>query len=170
MSHTAAQKLKTIQYAEEHGNRPFARHFGVSESCVRLWRKTNISLCLKVKKQTGVQIHLFLAWKKNSLTLWVIDVPLEWALLHQKLGYLPCLSWTRVGSNIQTFLILRHLLVGATDSWPDIIYQSAVGQQLPIGCQGIMRINCWIINALLLTSVKFTITIFLALAMWTKHQ
>ena len=43
MSHTAAQKLKIIQYAEEHGNRPAARHFGVSESCVRLWRKKHCS-------------------------------------------------------------------------------------------------------------------------------
>ena len=127
-------------------------------------------LCLWAKKQTGVLIHLFLTWKKNSLTLWVIDVPLEWALSHQKLGYLPCLSWISIGSNMQTFLILKHLLVGATDSWPDIIYQSAVGQQLPKGCQGIMMPNCWIINALLLTSVKFTITIFHALAMRTKHQ
>ena len=51
MSHTAAQKLKIIQYAEEHGNRPAARHFGVSESCVRLWRKTKISLSAMPKSK-----------------------------------------------------------------------------------------------------------------------
>ena len=51
MSHTAAQKLKIIQYAKEHGNRPAARHLEVSESCVRLWRKTKISLSAMPKSK-----------------------------------------------------------------------------------------------------------------------
>ena len=49
MSHTVAQKLKIIQYAEEHGNRPATRHFGVSESCVRLWTITKIYLSVMPK-------------------------------------------------------------------------------------------------------------------------
>ena len=51
MSHTAVQKLKIIQYAEEHGNRPAARHFGVARSCIRLWRKTKLSLSAMPKSK-----------------------------------------------------------------------------------------------------------------------
>ncbi|KAM7441280.1 hypothetical protein ABFA07_009680 [Porites harrisoni] len=39
-SYTTSEKLKIIQFAEEHGNRAAQREFGIAESNVRLWRKS----------------------------------------------------------------------------------------------------------------------------------
>ena len=38
------EKLKIIQFAEEHGNRAAQREFGIAESNVRLWRKSKENL------------------------------------------------------------------------------------------------------------------------------
>ena len=39
-SYTVSDKLRIIHFAEENGNRAAEREFGVSESNVRLWRKS----------------------------------------------------------------------------------------------------------------------------------
>ena len=39
-SYTVSDKLRIIQFAEQHGNRAAEREFGVSESNVRLWQKS----------------------------------------------------------------------------------------------------------------------------------
>lgn len=43
-SYTVSDKLKIIQFAEQNGNRAAEREFGVSESNVRLWRKSKENL------------------------------------------------------------------------------------------------------------------------------
>ena len=43
-SYTTSEKLKIIQFAEEHGNRAAQREFGIAESNVRLWRKSKENL------------------------------------------------------------------------------------------------------------------------------
>ena len=42
-SYTVSDKLRIIQFAEQNGNRAAEREFGVSESNVRLWRKSKDS-------------------------------------------------------------------------------------------------------------------------------
>ena len=41
---TVSDKLRIIQFAEQNGNRAKEREFGVSESNVRLWRKSKENL------------------------------------------------------------------------------------------------------------------------------
>ena len=43
-SYTVSDKLRIIRFAEQHGNRAAKREFGVSESNVRLWRKSKENL------------------------------------------------------------------------------------------------------------------------------
>lgn len=43
-SYTVSDKLRIIQFAEQDGNRAAKREFGVSESNVRLWRKSKENL------------------------------------------------------------------------------------------------------------------------------
>ena len=43
-SYTVSDKLRIIQFAEQNGNRATEREFGVSESNVRLWRKSKENL------------------------------------------------------------------------------------------------------------------------------
>ena len=43
-SYTVSDKLRIVNFAEQHGNRAAEREFGVSESNVRLWRKTKENL------------------------------------------------------------------------------------------------------------------------------
>ena len=43
-SYTVSDKLRIIHFAEENGNRAAEREFGVSESNVRLWRKSKGNL------------------------------------------------------------------------------------------------------------------------------
>jgi len=38
-SYTVSDKLRFLNFAEQHGNHAAEREFGVSESNVRLWRK-----------------------------------------------------------------------------------------------------------------------------------
>ena len=43
-SYTVSDKLQIINFAEQHGNRAAEREFGVSESNIRLWRRTKENL------------------------------------------------------------------------------------------------------------------------------
>ena len=43
-SYTVSDKLRIIQFAEQNGSRAAEREFGVSESNVRLWRKSKENL------------------------------------------------------------------------------------------------------------------------------
>ena len=43
-SYTLSDKLRIINFVEQHGNRAVKREFGVSESNVRLWRRTKENL------------------------------------------------------------------------------------------------------------------------------
>ena len=43
-SYTVFDKLRIIQFAEQHGNRAAERESGVSKSNVRLWRKSKENL------------------------------------------------------------------------------------------------------------------------------
>ena len=43
-SYTTSEKLKIIQFAKEHGNRAAQQEFGIPESNVRLWRKSQKNL------------------------------------------------------------------------------------------------------------------------------
>ena len=43
-SYTVSDKLRIIQFAEQHGNHAAKHEFGVSESNVRLWRKSKENL------------------------------------------------------------------------------------------------------------------------------
>ena len=43
-SYTVSDKLRIINFAEQHGNRAAEQEFGVSESNVRLWRRTKENL------------------------------------------------------------------------------------------------------------------------------
>lgn len=43
-SYTTAEKLKVIQFAEQHGNRSAQRQFGIAESNIRLWRRSKENL------------------------------------------------------------------------------------------------------------------------------
>ena len=54
-SYTVSEKLRIIQFAEQHGNRAAEREFGVSESNVRLWRKSkeNLEKMPRLKRGTS---------------------------------------------------------------------------------------------------------------------
>ena len=41
-SYTVSEKLRIVQFAEQSRNRAAEREFGVSESNVRLWRRTQL--------------------------------------------------------------------------------------------------------------------------------
>lgn len=43
-SYTMAEKLKVIQFAEQHGNRSAQREFDIAESNIRLWRRSKENL------------------------------------------------------------------------------------------------------------------------------
>ena len=43
-SYTTAEKLKVIQFAEQHGNRSAQREFDIAESNIRLWRRSKENL------------------------------------------------------------------------------------------------------------------------------
>ena len=43
-SYTVSEKLRIVNFAEQNGNRAAEREFGVSESNVRLWRKSKENL------------------------------------------------------------------------------------------------------------------------------
>ena len=44
LSYTVSEELRIVNFAEENGNRAAEREFGVSESNVRLWRKSKENL------------------------------------------------------------------------------------------------------------------------------
>ena len=63
-SYTTSEKLKIIQFAEEHGNRAAQREFGIVESNVRLWRKSKENLQKMPRLQRADRGR-----KKNRLTV-----------------------------------------------------------------------------------------------------
>ena len=56
-SYTVSDKLRIIQFAEQNGNRAAEREFSVSESNVRLWRKSkeNLEKMPRLKKKKVVK-------------------------------------------------------------------------------------------------------------------
>ena len=70
-SYTTSEKLKIIQFAEEHGNRAAQREFGIAESNVRLWRKSKENLQKMPRLQRdGVHTPMFL----NSLDIFAESI------------------------------------------------------------------------------------------------
>ena len=77
-SYTVSDKLRIIQFAEQNGNRAAEREFGVSESNVRLWRKSKENLekmprlkrANRGKKAAWLELEIdLLAWiteKRNN--------------------------------------------------------------------------------------------------------
>ena len=43
-SYTTAEKLKVIQFAEQHGNRSAQQEFDIAESNIRFWRRSQEKL------------------------------------------------------------------------------------------------------------------------------
>ena len=73
-SYTVSDKLRIIQFAEQNGNRAAEREFGVSESNVRLWRKSKENLekmprlkrANRGKKAAWPELEIdLLAWRLN---------------------------------------------------------------------------------------------------------
>ena len=69
-SYTVSDKLRIIQFAEQHGNRAAKREFGVSESNVRLWRKSKENL----EKMPRLKCAF---WSVASQTIWM-DQKMNW--------------------------------------------------------------------------------------------
>ena len=69
-SYTVSDKLRIIQFAEQHGNRAAEREFGVSESNVRLWRKSKENL----EKMPRLKCAF---WSVASQTIWM-DQKMNW--------------------------------------------------------------------------------------------
>ena len=90
-SYTVSDKLRIIQFAEQHGNRAAEREFGVSESNVRLWRKSKENLekmprlkrANRGKKAAWPELEVdLLAWitekRNNGLAILPSIVRLYW--------------------------------------------------------------------------------------------
>ena len=69
-SYTVSNKLRIIQFAEQHGNRAAEREFGVSKSNVRLWRKSKENL----EKMPQLKRAF---WSVASQTIWM-DQKMNW--------------------------------------------------------------------------------------------
>ena len=71
-SYTAAFKLEVVAYADEHGNRPAGRQFGVRESLVQDWRKKE-DLLHTVKETKRAVRGQKLRWGQleDDLATWV---------------------------------------------------------------------------------------------------
>ncbi|KAF4791822.1 hypothetical protein TURU_127063 [Turdus rufiventris] len=57
LPHNAEFKLKAIDYAKEHGNRPAAREFSINECMVRRWRQQEDELRLTRKTKKSFRDH-----------------------------------------------------------------------------------------------------------------
>ena len=69
-SYTVSDKLRIIQFAEQHGNRAAEREFGASKSNVRLWRKSKENL----EKMPRLKCAF---WSVASQTIWM-DQKMNW--------------------------------------------------------------------------------------------
>ena len=71
-SYTTSEKLKIIQFAEEHRNRAAQREFGIAESNIRLWRKSKENL-QKMPRLQHADRGRKAAWLrlKQDLTAWI---------------------------------------------------------------------------------------------------
>ena len=70
-SYTVSDKLRIINYAEQHGNGTAEREFGISESNVRLWRKSKENL-EKMPRLKRANRSKKVAWPELEIDL------LEW--------------------------------------------------------------------------------------------
>ena len=59
-SYMTSEKLKIIQFAEEHGNQAAQREFGIAESNVRLGQ-------VQRKSSENAETSMCRSWKKSSL-------------------------------------------------------------------------------------------------------
>ncbi len=73
-AYTAAIKLLVVKYSEEHGKRAAGRHFGVDESNVRLWCRTqgNLNRMNKAKKAARFRVPKYPEVEKKLLD-YVVD-------------------------------------------------------------------------------------------------
>ena len=73
-SYTVSDKLRIIQFAEQNGNRATEREFGVSESNVRLWRKSKENL-EKMPRLKGANRGKKAAWPELEVDLvsWITE-------------------------------------------------------------------------------------------------
>ena len=73
-SYTTSEKLKIIQFAEEHGNRAAQREFGIAESNVRLWHKSKENL-QKMPRLQRADRGRKAAWPrlKQDLMAWITE-------------------------------------------------------------------------------------------------
>ena len=73
-SYTVSDKLRIIQFAEQNGNRAAEREFGVSESNVRLWRKSKENL-EKMPRLKRVNRGKKAAWLELEIDLlaWITE-------------------------------------------------------------------------------------------------
>ena len=73
-SYMTSEKLKIIQFAEEHGNRAAQREFGIAESNVCLWRKSKENL-QKMPRLQRADCGRKAAWPplKQDLMAWITE-------------------------------------------------------------------------------------------------
>lgn len=73
-SYTAAYKLQIIEFAETNGNRAAERQFGVTESCVRAWRKAKDVLRITKRSKKALR-GAKPRWTEleDRLEEWVLD-------------------------------------------------------------------------------------------------
>jgi len=99
-SYTVSEKLRIIQFAEQNGNRAAQREFGVTESNVRLWRKSKENLekmpwlkrANRGKKAAWPELETdLLAWitkkRKNGLAIFLFIVRLKALELSKDVKY-----------------------------------------------------------------------------------
>ena len=73
-SYTTAEKLKAIQYVEQHGNHSAQREFGVDESNIRLWRRSKENL-EKMPRLQSANRGRKAAWPRleQDLMAWITE-------------------------------------------------------------------------------------------------
>ena len=71
-SYTTAFKLQVVDFAKTNGNRITARHFGVDESNVRLWKKSKLQLDKMPKRANRGRIAFYPNLEKQIIE-WITD-------------------------------------------------------------------------------------------------
>ena len=105
-SYTTSEKLKIIQFAEEHGNRAAQREFGNAESNVRFWRTSKEKL-QKMPRVQRADRGRKAAWPrlKQDLMAWITEKR------NNGLAILPAMKFPKIQST-------RFLLVSLSGSKP----------------------------------------------------
>ena len=101
-SYTTSEKLKIIQFAEEHGNRAAQREFGNAESNVRFWWTSKEKL-QKMPRVQRADRGRKAAWPqlKQDLMAWITEKR------NNGLAILPAMKFPKIQST-------RFLLVSLT--------------------------------------------------------